>query len=86
MLYCCNQAWMKNGGLILWNAIAICVVSKTSWQMGKLLMNGDLENHLRAQSFRLASWLNVIRFLHETSQGFTNVARIVYLENSLDMR
>ena len=22
--YCCNQAWMKNGGLIPWNAIAIC--------------------------------------------------------------
>ena len=29
---------MKSGGQILWNAIAICEVSKTSWQMGKLLM------------------------------------------------
>ena len=23
LLYCCIQAWMKNGGLILWNAVAI---------------------------------------------------------------
>ena len=36
---------MKNGGLILWNAIAICEMSKTSWQKGKLLMKDDLENH-----------------------------------------
>ena len=27
LLYCCNQAWMKNGGLFLWNAFAICEVS-----------------------------------------------------------
>ena len=27
---------MKNGGPILWNAIAICEMYKTSWQMGKL--------------------------------------------------
>ena len=26
---------MKNGGLLLWNAIAICEMSKTYWQMGK---------------------------------------------------
>ena len=25
---------MKSGGLILWNAVAICEMSKTSWQMG----------------------------------------------------
>ena len=38
---------MKNGGLILWNAIVICEMSKTSWQMGKHLMSGDLENHFK---------------------------------------
>ena len=27
---------MRNGGLILWIAIAICEMSKTSWRMGKL--------------------------------------------------
>ena len=29
---------MKNGGLILRNAIALCEMSKTSWQMGKLFL------------------------------------------------
>ena len=34
--YCSNLAWMKNGGPIPWNAIAICEKYKTSWQMEKL--------------------------------------------------
>ena len=40
---------MKKGGLILWNATAICEMSKTSWQMGKHFLNGDLENHFKGQ-------------------------------------
>ena len=44
----CNQAWMKNGGLIPWNAIATCKMFKTSQQMGKLLVKGDSENHFKA--------------------------------------
>ena len=36
---------MKGGGLILWNAIDICEVFKSSWQSGKLLMRGDSESH-----------------------------------------
>ena len=36
-----------NGGLIPWNAIAICEMYKTSWQMGKLLTRGDSENHAK---------------------------------------
>ena len=32
---------MKNGALILWNAVAICEMFVTSWQMGKLLRKGD---------------------------------------------
>ena len=51
LLYWCNQAWMKNGVLILCNAILICEMSKTSWQMGNHLVNGDLENHLKARFF-----------------------------------
>ena len=47
--YCYKQDWMKNGGLILWNAIAICEMSKTSWQKGKLLMKDDLENHSKGR-------------------------------------
>ena len=29
---------MKNGVQIPWNAVVICEMSKTSWQMGKHLM------------------------------------------------
>ena len=40
---------MKVGGQILWNADAICEMSKTSWQIGKLSMKDDLENHSKGQ-------------------------------------
>ena len=36
--YCYNQGWNKNGGLILGNSIALCEMSRASWQTGKLLM------------------------------------------------
>ena len=36
---------MKNGGLILWNAIAVCDMFKTSGQTGKLFTKGDSVNH-----------------------------------------
>ena len=75
---------MNNGGLILWNAIAIRDMYKTSWQTGKHLMKGDSENHLKAQSFRLVQWLNIIRVLQETSQGSTNLERKCHLEYSSD--
>ena len=52
LLYSCIQGWMKSGGLILWNAIAICEMFKISWQMGKHFMKDDSENHLKAWSFR----------------------------------
>ena len=73
---------MKSGGLILWNAIAICEMSKTSWRMGKHVTNGDLENHLKARSLRLVQWLNTIQFLRKTSQDSFNLARRCYLEFS----
>ena len=66
---------MKNGGRILWNAIAICEVSKTSWQMGEHLMHGDLEDHLKDQSSRLA----------QCCPGSTNLARKFYLEYYSDI-
>ena len=28
--HCCNPAWMKNSGLIQWNAVAICEMFQTS--------------------------------------------------------
>ena len=73
-----------NGGLIPWNALAICEMSKTSWQMGKLLTQGDSENHAKAQWFLLVQWLNIIRFLPETSQRSTNVVRKCYQEYASD--
>ena len=47
--YCNNRDWMKNGALILRNAIAICEMSKTSWQMGRLLMKDGSEIHSKDQ-------------------------------------
>ena len=43
--YCYSQDWMKGGGLVLWNAIAICETSKTSWEMVKHRMKDGLENN-----------------------------------------
>ena len=84
--YCCNPAWRKNGGLVLWSAVAICEMSKTSWQMGKHLMNGDLENLSKDQSFRLAPWLNIILSLRKTSQGSINLVRKFCLKCSSDIQ
>ena len=58
-----NLAWIKSGGLILWNATAIWWRFKTSWQMGKYRMKGVLENFLKDRTFRSGQWLNIIRFL-----------------------
>ena len=44
---------MKSGGQIPWNAIAICEMSKISWQTGNLKMNEDLGNHLKDH---LSTW------------------------------
>ena len=35
-LYYFNLDWMISGGQILWNAVAICEMTKTSWQTGNL--------------------------------------------------
>ena len=40
---------MKGDGKTLWNAIAICEMSKTSWQTGIRRMKDDLENHSKGQ-------------------------------------
>ena len=46
---------MISDGQVLWNAIAICEISKTSWQTGKLRMNEDLENHSKDQLFHFGA-------------------------------
>ena len=52
-LYYCSPDWMIRSGQIPWNAIAICEMSKISWQTEKLRMNEDLVNHLKDQPFHL---------------------------------
>ena len=51
---------MKSGGQIPWHAIAICKLSKTSWQTGNLKMNEDLENRSKDQLYYLAHWLEYL--------------------------
>ena len=58
---------------------------ETSWQMGKLLMSGDLENHLKAQSSRLALLLKIIPSLRKSSWGSTNLVRKSRWEYSSDL-
>ena len=45
--YCCNPDRMISGGQILWNAVAICDMSKISCQTGKIRMTEDLGNPSR---------------------------------------
>ena len=76
---------MKIGGQILWNAIAICEMSKISWQTGKLCMNEDLGNHFKDQLFHLVHWLDTSRTPRETKQEFINLERKYYQESFQDM-
>ena len=46
---------MISGGQIPWNAVAICEMSKTSWQTGKLRMNEDLVNLSKDQLFHVGA-------------------------------
>ena len=57
--YCYNRDWIKNGGLILWNATPICETFKISCLMGKLHKKGVLENHLKDKLFHLVHWLSI---------------------------
>ena len=43
----------------------------------KVLTKGDSENHSRLSVTDLGNGLNIIRFLQETSQGFTSLVRKV---------
>ena len=38
---------MKSGSRILWNVVAVCEMTKTSWQMGNLGVKDGLENHAK---------------------------------------
>ena len=82
--YCYNQDWMKSGGLIRCNAIAIFEMSKTSWQMGKTPQERRFGEPFKGPIyFFLEQWLNITRFHHEINQDFINLARQFYLESFL---
>ena len=52
--FCCiifQSGLDEKCGLIPWNAIAICETFKISWQMGRLRMKDDSENHSEARSY-----------------------------------
>ena len=66
---------MRCGGQILWNANAICEMSKTSWQTGELHMKEDLENHSKDHLFDLVHWSNTFQSPQEIKQGFINFER-----------
>ena len=83
-LHYCNPDWMISGQ-ILWNAIAICEVSKTSWQTMKLLMNEDLGNLSKDQLFHLVHWWDTSQIPRETKREFINSERKCYQESFLDM-
>ena len=76
---------MKGGGQTLWNAIALCEMSKTSWQMGKRHTKDDLENHSKGQKYLLEQWLYIIRLHQEIYHEFTNLARKYYQVSFLAM-
>ena len=80
--YCYNQAWMKDGGLVVWNAIAICEMSKTSWQMGKTLYERRFGEPSKGPIIPCGAMAD-IRFRREINQHFINLARKYYLESFL---
>ena len=63
---------MISGGRTPWNAIAICEMSQTSWQTGKLRMN--LGNLSKDQWFHLVHWWNTSQIPRETKLEFINLA------------
>ena len=84
LLYCCNQAWMRNGGQIPWNAITICGTFKIFGLMGRLHMRDFWENRWKDRSFHLVHWLSITLSLRRTSQESISLERKSYLKYSLD--
>ena len=48
----CNLDRVISGGWILWNAVAVCEMTTTSWQTGNLKINEDLWKLSRTCSVR----------------------------------
>ena len=46
-LLCYSQDWIRDGGLILCNAVTICETFKTSKRTEKHFLKNDSENHFK---------------------------------------
>ena len=66
----------------LWNAVVICEMSKTFWQMGKTRNERRFGEPFRGP---VIQWLNVTLPLRETSQGSINLVSKFYQEYFLGM-
>ena len=75
------QIWLgwKSGGRIPWNVTVRCDMFKTSCQMGKQLVIGDVENHSEDQWFRsmIPSY-----FCERPVKDSINLVRKSYLDHS----
>ena len=83
--YCYNKELIKKDGLILWNAIAIREMSKTSGQGGKPPYEGRFGDTFKGPKIALEQLSNIIRFQCEIYQHFINLARKSYQESFLGM-
>ena len=70
--YCCNPAWMKNGGRTPWNVSVIFEIFKISCLMGGHHMKGGSEYHLKVWFFRLEQWSNITLSLRRTYRDYIN--------------
>ena len=77
---------MKGCGLPLWNATAICEMSKTSWQTGKTPYERRFGEPFKGPKIHFGAVVEIIRFQCEINQDFINLAGKLYMEYSLDMR
>ena len=73
--YCCNRVWVKHGGRIPWNVIAICETYKISCLMGRHLMRGDSDNNFKNRLFHMVQWSNITLFLLKTYRDSINLVQ-----------
>ena len=74
----------ESGGLILWNAIAICETSQIYCLMGRRPMKDVLGSHLKDLLFHLVHWLSITQKLRRISHESINLERKFYLDCSSD--
>ena len=69
---------MKNGGLILWNAVAICEMSKNSWLMEKTPNERRFGEPFKDSAIPFGAMVEYQPIpVHEINQDFINVGKKV---------